>query len=74
VVSENWNTFLADAEEEAEGYGLPKYVKKEFEAYLKCGILQYGFLRVQCDLVKTSDSSRFHAKSETSVRRAVGDE
>ena len=49
VVSENWNTFLADAERDGEGYGLPKYIKNEFEGYLKCGILQYGFLRVQCE-------------------------
>jgi ribosomal protein S27E len=28
---------------------LPKYVRSEFEAYLKCGRLEYGFLRVRCD-------------------------
>ena len=26
---------------------LPKYVRSEFEAYLKCGRLEYGFLRVR---------------------------
>jgi len=29
---------------------LPKYVQDEFEAYLKCGRLEYGFLRVQCEI------------------------
>ena len=29
--------------------GLPKYVRSEFEAYLKCGRLEYGFLRVRCE-------------------------
>lgn len=36
VVQENWLTFL----EQIEGSGgLPDFVKKEFEEYLKCGIL-----------------------------------
>jgi hypothetical protein len=26
-----------------------KYVRSEFEAYLKCGRLEYGFLRVRCE-------------------------
>ena len=29
--------------------GLAKYVRSEFEEYLKCGGLQYGFLRVRCE-------------------------
>ena len=33
----------------AEGRALPRYVEAEFEAYLKCGLLEYGFLRVKCD-------------------------
>jgi ribosomal protein S27E len=28
---------------------LHKYVRSEFEAYLKCGRLEYGFLRVRCE-------------------------
>ena len=28
---------------------LPKYVRSEFEAYLKCGRLEYVFLRVRCE-------------------------
>jgi hypothetical protein len=28
---------------------LPKYVRSEFEVYLKCGHLEYGFLRVRCE-------------------------
>ena len=30
------------------GRSLPKYVQQEFAAYLKCGRLQHGFLRVRC--------------------------
>jgi ribosomal protein S27E len=28
---------------------LPDYVREEFEAYLKCGRLEHGFLRVKCE-------------------------
>ena len=27
---------------------LPKFIKKEFDEFLKCGILSHGFLRTQC--------------------------
>ena len=33
----------------AEGKPLPRYVEEEFEAYLKCGRLEEGFLRVRCE-------------------------
>ena len=29
----------------AQGSFLPSYVEREFEAYLKCGRLEHGFLR-----------------------------
>jgi len=28
---------------------LPLHVQEEFDAYLKCGRLEYGFLRVRCE-------------------------
>ena len=28
---------------------MPRYVDEEFEAYLKCGRLEHGFLRVRCE-------------------------
>src|SRR6056297_1366106 len=31
------------------GKSLPDHVHREFEAYLKCGRLEHGFLRVRCD-------------------------
>ncbi|NRB37009.1 MAG: transposase zinc-binding domain-containing protein [Pseudomonadales bacterium] len=31
------------------GKYLPAYVKREFDAYLKCGKLENGFLRVRCE-------------------------
>jgi ribosomal protein S27E len=34
---------------EAQGRSLPTHVHREFEAYLKCGRLEHGFLRVRCE-------------------------
>ena len=33
----------------AQGKTLPLHVQKEFDAYLKCGRLEHGFLRVRCE-------------------------
>ena len=32
-----------------QGTPLPGYVAREFEAYLHCGRLEHGFLRVRCE-------------------------
>ncbi len=47
VVQEQLETFLAQVEAKT-GTGLPEFVKDEFEAFLECGILAHGFLRVRC--------------------------
>ena len=46
VVQEHLATFIQDRE--LENRPLPPYVLKEFDAYLKCGILAHGFLRLKC--------------------------
>jgi hypothetical protein len=40
------STFCADLE--SEGRELPSFVRDEFEAYFRCGILAHGFVRVRC--------------------------
>jgi len=32
----------------AEDRSLPEYVREEFEAFLRCGVLENGFLRAVC--------------------------
>jgi hypothetical protein len=32
-----------------QGKPLPRYVRREYEDYLKCGRLKHGFLRLRCD-------------------------
>lgn len=47
IVGTYYPQFLARLE--AEGGALPAFVKQEFDGYLKCGLLEHGFLRVKCD-------------------------
>ena len=47
VVQDHVETFFAQVEQET-GTGLPQFVKDEFEAFLECGILAHGFLRLRC--------------------------
>lgn len=47
LIQANWLTFQNQVEQDL-GYPLPDFVIKEFEEYLRCGILAHGFLRAQC--------------------------
>lgn len=47
LVQEHTETFFTQVEAET-GSGLPKFVKDEFDAFLECGILAHGFLRLRC--------------------------
>jgi hypothetical protein len=47
LVREHLETFLAEVQART-GMGLPAVVRDEFEAFLECGILAHGFLRVRC--------------------------
>jgi len=47
LVQQHAATFFAQAED-AAGADLPQFVKDEFEAFLECGILAHGFLRLHC--------------------------
>ena len=47
LVQQHAATFFEQAES-AAGAGLPQFVKEEFDAFLECGILAHGFLRLRC--------------------------
>ena len=46
----------------AQGTTLPGYVQREFEEYLKCGRLEYGFLRVCCETCHAEHLVAFSCK------------
>ncbi|WP_447610789.1 transposase zinc-binding domain-containing protein, partial [Stenotrophomonas maltophilia] len=47
LVQAHYPDFIARLE--AEDRPLPEYVREEFETYLRCGVLEHGFLRVVCE-------------------------
>jgi hypothetical protein len=46
-VQQHAQSFFAQSEE-AAGARLPQFVRDEFDAFLECGILAHGFLRLRC--------------------------
>jgi hypothetical protein len=49
TIQAHFETFLAQTAGDAERSGLPGFVKREFEAYLRCGILRHGLLHLRCE-------------------------
>jgi hypothetical protein len=47
VIQQELETFLARAQ--AREQSVPRFVEQEFHAFLRCGILAHGFLRLRCD-------------------------
>jgi len=47
IVSDYYPQFIREIEQ--SGDFLPRFVHQEFEEYLKCGMLEHGFLRAKCD-------------------------
>ena len=63
VLAEHWRSFLAETDARDEGgRGLPRFVVDEVEAFLKCGILAHGFIRVACDTCRDSRVVAFSCK------------
>src|ERR1700758_5161934 len=46
IIQRHWKSFVVQCE--AIEHSVPNFIKKEFEAYLRCGVLEYGFARVYC--------------------------
>lgn len=49
VVRDHYETFRAQAERASDGGGLPRFVREEFEGFLRCGFLAGGFARFHCE-------------------------
>jgi ribosomal protein S27E len=47
IIAEHYPRFLREIE--TSGGHLPQFVRLEFDEYLKCGLLEHGFLRIKCD-------------------------
>jgi len=61
-------TFLERTAGEDGTGGWPAFVRREFEAYLKCGILGHGLLRLRCE--RCGDSTVVASKCAKEVAGA----
>jgi len=74
VVRDHFASLLDEARDRSEhGFGYPRFVEREFEKFLACGLLCHGFVRVCCGerLVAFSCKTRGFCPSCTS-RRMTG--
>jgi len=55
----------------AEDRSLPAYVREEFEAFLRCGVLENGFLRVVCEQCHAERLLAFSCKKRGFARAAA---
>ena len=60
ILAEHLETFLQQAR--TSEHRLPRHVEKEMRAYLECGILAYGFVRVRCEECGHSRAVAFSCK------------
>ena len=60
IVEEYYPAF--EAHLASQGAELPAYVAQEFEAYLECGRLEHGFLRVRCETCHAEHLVAFSCK------------
>jgi hypothetical protein len=60
LVEQHYPRLLATLVEQDQS--LPKYVREEFEAYLKCGRLEHGFLRLRCEACHAEKLVAFSCK------------
>jgi hypothetical protein len=69
LVQQHVATFFEQTEA-AAGADLPQFVKDEFDAFLECGILAHGFLRLRCGDCGHDKLVAFSASAEAFARRA----
>jgi len=60
VVEQHYPMFLDELER--QGRTLPNYVQREFDEFLKCGRLEYGFLRLRCEACHVEKLVAFSCK------------
>ncbi len=60
VVREQLETFLIRREE--RGHPVPRFIERELRAFLECGILAHGFVRVHCDACGKDRAVAFSCK------------
>ena len=72
VVRENLHTLYAAVEHGSVGVALPKFVKRELEAFLNCGLLCRGFVLLKCEDCDERRLIAFSCKGRSSCGSCLG--
>lgn len=72
VVQQHLSTFLARTDAAPGRRSLPRWVRREFERYLDCGILAKGFVRVHCDTCRQDMLVAFSCKGRAVCPSCAG--
>jgi hypothetical protein len=70
VLAEHLETFLQQVR--TSDHVLPWYVERDLRAFLDCGLLQHGFLRLRCPQCNTSRVVPFSCKRRTFCPSCMG--
>ena len=62
VVREHLQTFLWELDRHDEQRGAPLFVKREFQRFVRCGVLAHGFARFRCTACGTDRLVAFSCK------------
>jgi hypothetical protein len=62
VVREHLQTFLWELDRHHEQRGAPLFVKREFQRFVRCGVLAHGFARFRCTACSTDRLVAFSCK------------
>ena len=68
----NWRAFLATMDAETDGAGLPRFVVAEVDAFLRCGILAHGFVRLACEACREARLVAFSCKRRGFCLACIG--
>ena len=69
AVAEHWPAFVA-ANDEAER-PMPKFVRREFERFLDCGVIENGAVRVRCPACGFDRLVAFSCKGRSGYAKVV---
>lgn len=72
VVQDNLETLYGAVAEGAVKLALPRFVRKELEGYLDCGLLCRGFARLRCDACAETRLVAFAVRDAACAHRAWG--
>ena len=71
VVRDHLQTFLWELDRREHERGAPLFVKREFQRFVRCGVLAHGFARFRCTGCGNRSFGRVFLQGSSSARAAA---